>query len=148
MKAFDKKLRGETLIEIVLAIGLAVMVLFALVVLGSSSIKTGTSSSRRSVAEKLSSSGIEAIRYLRDTNGFDNLSNGCYKIDPDQIVDNLACDTWDALTLADGSKYDRKIEVADYAGSSTMKKVTATSKWVESGGDKQVVISTVLTKWQ
>ena len=143
--------KGETLIEVVLAVGLAVMVLFALVVLGSSAIKTGTSSTRRSEAEKLASSGVEAIRYLRDANGFDNLANGCYWINESDVpyIDAACLDanSWITISLGTGNSFDRKIQVAAYAGSTTMKKVTSTTRWVESSGTRSVVISTVLSEW-
>ncbi|PIR42678.1 hypothetical protein CO058_00390 [candidate division WWE3 bacterium CG_4_9_14_0_2_um_filter_35_11] len=144
--------RGETLIEVVLAIGLAVMVLFALVVLGSVSVKTSTSSSRRAQAEKLSSSGIEAIRYLRDGFGFDALVDGCYKIDagsPTGVSSLLDCNSWDSISLGASNSFERKIEISTYAGIATMKKITVTSQWLETGGEggyKKVVISTVLSK--
>ena len=150
--------KGETLIEVVLAVGLAVMVLFALVVLGSSSVKTSTSSTRRLEAEKLASSGVEAIRYLRDANGFDGLADACYKIDDSgssvSKIDGpcASASSWISISLGTGNSFDRKIEVASYAGTLTMKKVTSTARWVEtggsgSGGSKSVVISTVLSKW-
>ena len=151
-----KNLKGETLIEVVLAVGLAVMVLFALVVLGSTAVKTGTSSSRRAEAEKLASSGIEAIRYMRDASGFDILADGCYQInvsDVQAVPNNANCLTngWVTISLGTNS-FDRKIEIASYAGSATMKKITSTARWVETGGagsgeTKSVVISTVLSKW-
>ena len=148
-----KSKRGETLIEVVLAIGLAVMVLFALVILGSSSVKTSTSSSRRAQAEKLSAAGIESIRYFRDNSGFNSLTVGCYKIDPSQSngVSALDCSLWDSITLNGAANtFDRKIEISDYAAQASMKKITVTSRWFESGGVgdyKQVVIETVLTQW-
>src|SRR3989344_2806828 len=103
--------KGETLIEVVLAVGLAVMVLFALAVLGSSAIKTGTSSTRRSEAEKLASSGVEAIRYLRDANGFDNLADGCYQIDSTgssvTYIDSTCADSsaWIFISLGTGNSF-------------------------------------------
>lgn len=149
----NKNRKGETLIEVVLAVGLAVMVLFALVVLGSSAVKTGTSSSRRAEAEKLASSGVEAIRYLRDANGFDSLELGCYTIDSTGSSVSKINDTCAdpasriEINLGTGDSFDRKIEVAAYAGSTTMKKVTSTARWVESSGTRSVVISTVLSEW-
>jgi len=41
---------------------------------------------------------------------------------------------------------DRKSEVSQYAGTN-MKKVTSTGRWREAGGYRQVVISTVFSKW-
>lgn len=147
-----KSQKGETLIEVVLAIGLAVMVLFALVVLGSASVKTNTSSSRRAQAAKLSSAGVEAIRYLRDSSGFDALIDGCYKIDTSSPtgVSTLNCGAWDTVSLGTGNSFQREIQVSTYASQTSMKKVTVSSRWEESGGSggyKQVVIETVLTKW-
>ncbi len=149
-----KNLKGETLIEVVLAVGLAVMVLFALVVLGSTAVKTGTSSSRRAEAEKLASSGVEAIRYKRDASGFDSLTNGCYQINGSDVQATADCvnNAWVTISLGTGNFFDRKIEISSYAGSATMKKITSTARWVETGGagsgeTKSVVISTVLSKW-
>lgn len=156
LKYKHNKRKGETLIEVVLAVGLAVMVLFALVVLGSTAVKTGTSSSRRAEAEKLASSGVEAIRYKRDASGFDSLANGCYQISGSDVakINDTCVDpgSWITISLGTGNSFDRKIEIASYAGSTTMKKITSTARWVETGGSgtgetKSVVISTVLSKW-
>jgi len=146
-----KKLKGQTLIEIVLSLGLATSVIVAIVILGTATLKTTTSSSRRAEATKLSSSGVEAIRYLRDSSGFDSVSITCYTISENNVIKltDSECDTslaWDRITLGTNNIFDRKIEVSQYAGTN-MKKVTSTVRWQEAGGYRQVVISTVFSKW-
>jgi Tfp pilus assembly protein PilV len=158
----NQNYKAQSLIEIVIAIGLASLVLTALVVLGSASIKTSTSSLRRAEASKLSSSGIEAIRYVRDTQGFSNFADsdgeviekcwiirgtsvdlleedagGCAANDttPSELNDHII-NGWDIIALEGSSDvlFERKIQTEQYANSDDMVKATSVVRWEESVG--------------
>lgn len=144
---------GQTLIEVVLAIGIAVLVVVALVVLGSTSVRVAKSSLRRSEAAKLAAAGLEAVRYARDadgsTCGFSSLDIGCYRLNSTGsvcgVLDyNPAACGGTAIRLED-EEYTRTIKIEQYNGSPNKLLVTSVVTWKEPRGDKSVTLSTVLT---
>lgn len=170
-----KKLKGQSLVEIVISIGLASLVLTALVILGSASVKTSTSSINRAEASKLAASGIEGVRYLRDEFGFTYIPiDTCYMIEGSAISEDTDADCsdpdfndpqgWDEVLNADGSAsiFERKIKVQSYGDSEgldeddvQLKKVTSVVRWPEGLGEtidgetyRKVEISTVFTRWR
>lgn len=168
-----KHIQGQSIIEIVLSIGISALVISALIVLGTLSLRTALSSARRDEATKLATSGIEALRFKRDSEGFSTLSDGCYLIDstatppiqemttsadPTCVSDTVGWDIIDLTNSTSKSIFERKILVRPYGTSAEqakMKKVTTTVRWPESGGtqfgantDKTVVLSVVLSEWK
>lgn len=167
-------LSGQSIVEIVLSIGVAALVVGALIVLGSMSLRTGLSSARRAEATRLAISGLEAMRFRRDNNGFDAVSTGCYTIDPTSgAVTRLTPDAtegdcpndgngWVQIDLTNSSSqsiFDRKIKVEEYGSTSNgenarMRLVTTTVRWpegTESDGtdaERSVVMSLVLSNWE
>lgn len=153
--------------EIVVSIGISVLVLSALIALGSASVKTATSSSRRIEASKLSASGIEAARYVRDTLGFVELSDGCFKINGsslDPVDGGCSNDTegWETITLPNGEQFERRIEIKPYPDGTSSENavsriVVSETRWPEAlggiiGSDeegfKKVTLTIVLSNWQ
>ena len=149
IKTNMKNKKSQTILEIVLAIGIASMVLTALVILAAASVKTSNSSLRRAEASKYATAGIEAMRYQRDTKGLTaGVFNGCFKIKSDGT---LSVDTRTCPPEGDdiGNGFKRSIVVADYGSDGDMKKITVTVTWQEkSNTPKQVIVSTVLSKWK
>lgn len=161
---------GQSIVEIVLSLGVAALVIGALIILGTSSLRTALSSARRTEATRLAVSGVEAMRFYRDTEGFSQLQPGCYEITTlirkmDSAEGTCALETqgWQVIDLTESSSqsiFERKIEVEIYGGSATeqakMRKVTTTVKWPEGqgetiGGDdnqRSVVMSVVLSQWE
>lgn len=67
----SKKYRyGQTLVELVVAIGVVAMVLMALISAVTASLRYGQVSRNRSVAVKLAQEGMELSRKLRDESGW------------------------------------------------------------------------------
>lgn len=168
-------LYGQSVIEIVLAIGLASMVMAALIILGSASLRTATSSARRAEATKLANSGVEAVRFIRDLHGFYDTQTfnelpKCYEVSGNNITYTEGCnditegDEWIPVTLSGSSSdgiFQRKIYVQKYPTNLTpaddyeMVLVTSIVRWPESPGGRignedgmrSVVVSTVLSAW-
>ncbi len=149
---------GQTIIEIVLSIGLAAMVLSALLVLGAASSKTVASSLRRSQATKLAVQGIEAMRYYRDENGYFQLKSGkCYTINTfgeiDEAGDVTTCPYQDVVAPSGDSgannTFQRMIEVVDDLNNT--KRVTVTVQWADSTNKTEdvsnVKIVSLLSNW-
>ena len=168
-RSFQKNLHGQTIIEIILSIGIATLVITSLVILGSVSLRTALSSARRAEASKLAVSGLEAMRFYRDQRGFSNLAEGCYQIEADGQITSVSCPTeetgWVNINLSGGSTatemvFGRKIEISEYGSSAEeqakMRLITSTVRWTESGGSlvggvesqKSVVMSSVLSSWE
>ncbi len=170
---YRENLSGQSIVEVVLSIGVAALVIGALVILGSSSLRTALSSARRTEATRLAVSGLEAMRYYRDTTGFSSLQEGCYQISTsgeisgigaDGSADRLCTDIrygWQTLDLQTSSSkaiFERKIEVRAYgttAENTRMRKVTTTVKWPEGSGEsvggdanqRQDSMTVVLSEW-
>ncbi len=170
LKKIVTKKGGQTLLEVILSIGILAIVLTALAVLGMTTLKTSKSSLSRSEAIKLASAGIEATRYVRDKSGcgldlfaedIDSGSgtnpDGCYKIsipsgsvcgvlEPDLSCDGEEFNSGEQGTT-DGQKFVRKIQVQKYKGKdpSEIVLVRSTVTWKESVGTKKVVLTNVLT---
>lgn len=163
---------GQSIIEIVLSVGVAALVIGALVVLGTVSLRTALSSARRSEATRLAVSGIEAMRFYRDTQGYEDIEEGCYEINSDGSITKMSptgdssCSNegsgWveiDLTNSASQSIFNRKIKVEAYGDAGEdfkMKKVTTNVRWAESGGSviggvdeqRNVVMTVVLSNWQ
>jgi len=144
-----KHLPAQTLLEVVLAIGLAVAVLVSLVILASASIRTVNSALSRTTATKLANAGVEAVKFKRDVTGLEGGSIVCYRVlnNSSDGVGTLDCSSWEVVSL-EGMSYNRKIVVQDYspALSVSLMKVSSVVNWTDAGGvSKEVVINTVLS---
>ncbi len=156
---------GQTIIEIVLSIGLAAMVLSALLVLGAASSKTVAASLRRSQATKLAVQGMEAMRYYRDDKGYFQVSAGkCYTINSTGAIEaagDVGSCAFQNVVSASGetganNTFQRLIEVV--AGGSEpgvpdhTKKVIVTVQWAASSTDTKddvgvVKLVSLLSNW-
>ena len=74
MLNFNKK--GQTLIEVLLSVGISVIVISALVLLAINGMRNTRSALARSVGEKLAVAGIEAVKITRDINGYGSFAAG------------------------------------------------------------------------
>ncbi len=162
---------GQSIVEVVLSLGVAALVIGALIVLGTVSLRTALSSARRTEGTRIAVSGLEAMRYLRDTQGFSQLTAGCFQISTTGAITKMtgangACATeptgWQTIDLtnsASKSIFKRRIRVVNYpsgaAASSPMRKVTVTVRWPEGSGEsvggeanqRSVEMSVVLSSW-
>lgn len=69
----QKNKKGISLVETILAVAMLALVVPAIIVLGVISLRSNNNAVRRSEASKLASSGIEAIKYVRDSCGYASL---------------------------------------------------------------------------
>lgn len=154
------KFKSQTLIEVVLSIGLAAMVLSALLVLGAASSKTVASSLKRSQATKLAVEAIEAVRYARDTSGFAYIQSGCYSLNSTELVTMPTCDASSFETInisvddSSTNNFERMIRIEDDASNLFSKNIYVTVRWLESTGEtsgsdtyKSINLNTILAKW-
>jgi len=150
--------RGQTLIEVVLAVAVAVIVVFSLVALATLSMNYAQSALRRSEAVKLADAGMEAFRLERDTAGFgsqcleENAAFTTYAVNQtpagsgDCNFVNLLSKDHEEITLRSNVTYSRKMVVKN--DGADKKDILVTVKWVEGSSERRVTMSGVLSNWR
>ena len=131
---------GQSLMEVVVAMGLVVVAVVALVSTTIFTQKAARSANAQTQATKLAEESIEQLRVIRDRRGFGYLvASTCYILnatDPDPNSWSLTiCGTPPSFTLGN-IEFVRSIDVVD--DGANKKKVTVSVSWQESGGTKKV----------
>lgn len=140
---------GQSLIEVVVAVGIVAVAVVALVSAIIFTQKTARSANLQTQATKLAEESIEQIRVVRDRRGFSYLVNdSCWKL---VITDPADPTTWNFSNTAPNIcpeiislgniAFSRSIKIED-GSNSRQKKVTITVSWQESGGVRSVINST------
>ena len=160
------KKSGQTLIELMVAVGLIAMVVTALLVLVSAATKVGVSSLRRSQATKIATLALESVRFYRDKESYDNLPNPnneiCFIIDNEispgsSPLTPTSCQISTAdfqEVLLEGFSFYRQIKLLPEDSVLNSRDVIVEVRWFESGGTqegaanyRQVILSTSISKW-
>ncbi len=121
--------RGQTLIEVVVGIGLLVIVVTALIGLGVVAMKASTSARNRTVGAKLANEGMEMARSVRDQGSLGDVAD-----DSDNV-------TVGSVT------FTRTRTVTDVVAGQK-KKIVVEVSWPESSGTKTVSVASYLTDWR
>ena len=155
MNIHDKKSfcrKGQSLVESVVAIAVVILIVSGLIVAVISSLHSSQSSRARSTATKLTQTGIEAIRNLRDggwTQFITFVSPVAWCLDesgnplPPNDIDS-SC----PQIITGGVSFDRRVLItADvFPPEKTTIKVTVT--WTEGQTPKVSEAETYLSKWR
>lgn len=147
----SKRLKGQSLIEVVVSLGVAVILAVSLISTSLITQKTARTAKNNNQATKLAQGSIEKVRVLRDRQGFNAMPLGlCLMLDssdPDPVKWRLngGCSLGETIT-SNNTNFTRKIEIDD-SGVNT-KLVTVTVTWNEPGGAQAVKQQTFLSKWQ
>lgn len=143
---------GQTLLEIIVAVGVMVLLITGLVVGTSVSLRTSQYGQRRSQATKYAQEGIEIMRALRDSTDWDEYialdTNGsgatllCLGNDqnPTQAT---SCDP----NLGENNTYTRDVSF-DWNSPDSRVEVSVTVSWSEAGQTPDVTLDTFFTKRQ
>ena len=142
--------KGQTLVEVVMSIGVSVIVIVALVVLATSSLRNAQESLRKSERSKFASAGIEAVIYFKNVTGFSSIPTGNYYLVGSSVGTVLApivspSTPWVNITSPSGLTYQRNIAVVNNTG--TMD-ITSTVKWADTQGSKQTQVRRLVTDWR
>lgn len=138
---------GQSLMEVVVAMGLVVIAVVALVSTTIFTQKSARSANAQVQATKLAEETIEQMRVLRDRKGYSAIFTGelCYMLDSsstDLELWELAypCITPEGEEITVGNvQLLRKIETSEIITAGTVKKqVKVTVSWQESGGTRKV----------
>jgi Tfp pilus assembly protein PilW len=150
-----RSLKGQTIVEIIIAVALAAMVVTALVSLNGVVLKTNVSTLKRAQANKVATLAMEAVRYHRDslgyTNAFDQPGIICFQIATESnasasLTKRPSCG-YENVDY-EGGIFRRKIEVSDESVATQSRKVTVSVEWDESTGTRRVIFNTYLSKWR
>ncbi|OGD84973.1 hypothetical protein A3B51_00285 [Candidatus Curtissbacteria bacterium RIFCSPLOWO2_01_FULL_41_18] len=145
--------RGQSLIEVVVSLGVIVVLAVSLISTSLITQKTARTAKNNNAATKLTQESIEKIRVFRDRQGFSALRTRlCLTLDSSD-VDPVKWKLNDCAAGAEGeaielnnTSFNRKIEIDDNGGS--LKLVIVTVTWSEPGGIQTVKDQTFLSKWE
>ena len=151
---------GQSLVEVVVSIGIAVMLAIALITTSLITQKSSRSARNNSQATKLVQQTLEQLRVLRDRKGFSTATfpsastTLCFTFnstDPDPInwaLTSTVCT--DLQTIALGTTdFKRKFEMINEPLVTAEKRlITVTVSWDESGQTRSAKSQTFLSLWQ
>lgn len=157
--------KGQTLIEIAVALGISTIVIVALVILAASGLRNAQDTIRRTESNKMANAGIEAVIYYKNAFGFNSATNfpqeigeaGKYCYNMLDSGSSTSLDKIPDCSLNDGYvtvyspttnlSYDRKITVVK-DGPNTYT-VYSTVNWTVVGNkENSVSVKRVLTNWK
>lgn len=155
--------KGQTLIELIVAIAVSILVLGSLVFATITSLRNAQLAKNQSQATKLAQEGLEGVRSIRDRNGeiFFSYYSGSSRIDLNSFNQlwnvALRCDdnchfyfNLGVLTgggedsFEDVNGFKRKIIMEDDTDGSRQKKVTAIVLWNDTTGEHESRLATIL----
>lgn len=139
---------GQSLVEAMIALGVAVIVIVALINLSLAALHSSTVAQNQLTAKNLANQGLEIVRSLRDQD-WGNLpatSTDPYYLNSDKTA--LVASPVEKIDKeATADFFTRKIFIADI-GDDQKKQVTCGVEWEDSAGQQQVSVSTYLTNWR
>ncbi len=147
--------RGQTIIEVIVVIGIVVVLTTGLIAGTTSSLKSAQSDRSRSEAVKYAQEGIEVARQLRDENWdtFFSYGGSVYCLGSDAkgntnfvVSTGGQCPT--NIMMQDGtlSIFTRSVQFA-WQGNSGMQ-IVVTVSYPENSQTKNVQLTTYLTQWR
>jgi|694.fasta_scaffold00337_62 Tfp pilus assembly protein PilV len=164
---FNNK-KGQTIVELLVAVALIGMVVTALLVLAATASKVGLSSLKRSQAGKIATLGLETVRYYRDKDSYYSFPESdtpiCYTISNEtnpgaDALDKLGdCSMASFVLVTSGTNnFTRQIKVMPEDSVTKSRDVIVEVRWMESVGTpdgtlfntkyRNVVLSTSIAEW-
>jgi len=131
---------GQSLIEAIIALGVAVIVITALINLSLVSLHSSQSGRNQLKAQNLANQGLERVRALRDESWANLPDTGTYRLTPtglEAIEEGELGETVDIFT--------RKIYIRAVDGQKIQ--VTSLVIWVEGGQEQEAEVTSFLTNW-
>jgi Tfp pilus assembly protein PilV len=140
---------GQSLFEVVVAVGVFALIIAAIVGLATSSIRNSTFSRNNSLATQYSQQAVEWLRTERDTDWvafYNHASTPFYCLDSLSWVNTGTCDTLNELDAIPDTLLFREVSLTRDTATSVTAEVT--TSWTDSQGTHQVETSTVFTDWR
>jgi type II secretory pathway pseudopilin PulG len=145
---------GQSLIEVIVATAIVVGLAISLVTASLVTQRASRSAKNNTQATKLVQQNIEQMRIYRDRKGYQALSPGCFTLDtssPDPanwsltVLPTCSGSTVGEPVTLESTQFRRKIAIS--SASDTVRSITVTVSWSDSGGDQAVSNQTFLTTW-
>lgn len=142
--------KGQTLIEVVLAVSVAVIVVYALVALATIAMTYAQSAIKRTEATKLANAGMEAFRLERDARGFNGvcMNLGTYRIKPPDIAAPcvyIQTEPHKEIITLGNITYFRQMEIS---GGGSIKNIKVIVSWNEGSTERHVSMTGILSDWR
>jgi type II secretory pathway pseudopilin PulG len=163
----NKDQKGQSLLEVLTALGVAAVVIVALSILAVSSLRNAQHARSQTEATKFVNEGIEQVRTVRDQKGWNAFGgytiNSCYVVDttvsPWSLTNNggvVVCGSGGEPIGSTQFKREIKLEDANLSGGTPGcstgpcpgRKITVSVFWTDSFGLNTSQASTVLTEWK
>ncbi|OGD86187.1 hypothetical protein A2Z23_03160 [Candidatus Curtissbacteria bacterium RBG_16_39_7] len=149
----NKNNSGQSLLEVLTALGVAAVIIVALTTLAVTSLRNAQHARSQTTATKLASEGIEQVRTVRDRQGWTAfylyVFGKCYTVDTTNwILQNAEDPPCDGMEVSGYSGYVRKIFLENESTGGEGRKITVTVTWTDSFGENTSQATTILTKWQ
>lgn len=135
---------GQSIVEVVIAVGIVALVLVALVTAVTVSIRNSTFSKNKSIANKYVSEGIEAVRSIRDAD-WTTLNNESGQING--LLNSSGVWSFSSASDIPASGYTRTVNVACNSVPGDSCNVTVTVSWISGTQTHSSSASTTYTKW-
>lgn len=131
---------GQTLIEVVIAMGISVLILVTLVSGVTVSLRNIQFANNKAQATKYAQEAFEAVRTIRDRD-WELITNGEHG-----LVWNETETQWDFAEGSDATGQLRRVVTITDGGTSNSKNVTVVVSWREGSEIKNVTLYTVVVK--
>lgn len=147
MKKYNK---GQSLFEVVLALGLSTLIIVALVSLASNSIKNAAYSRNKTYATRYTQEATEWLRGERDGD-WDVFRENIYFCEGQSFVQCLDTLTWRNCGICGDAEFidttfKREISFSEIVADSVT--VEITTYWTDSQGIHEMRSNTILTDWR
>jgi type II secretory pathway pseudopilin PulG len=148
-KIGNKRQEGQSLLEVLTALGVAVIIIVALSILAVSSLRNAQHARAQAEATKYVNGGLEQVRTVRDRQGwsmfFSYAVPKCYSVQTSDwtLQEDSSC------SGVPVSGHIRTILLEDQTTpEGEGRKVTVTVSWTDSFGPNTSSATTILTKWK
>lgn len=138
---------GQSLFEVIVAIGISALILVGIVSLASGSVRNSSFSRNNAQATKYAQEGVEWLRGQRDA-GWDNLATHS------SVAGTTTClgaspPAWGgSCTVSTDTKFTRNVVLTTDAGNSNIINALVTVSWSDSQGNHSVHSNNKFTNWR
>ncbi|MEA2020830.1 MAG: hypothetical protein U9M98_03930 [Patescibacteria group bacterium] len=144
----DCKEEGQSLVEIIVSVGLVFVAVAALLALVAMSMRGSGFGTTKARAAKLSNEHMERIRAYRDTVGwaafFEEMTDNCMG-QPCYLSENLSLNSGGVGT---SNPFGYYFQVEQIAGATDRLRILVNVNWGEHGSDRNISAKAILTDWR
>jgi Tfp pilus assembly protein PilV len=140
---------GQSLIEVIVAVGMMALLLVSLLALITISIKNSRLAQNRAQAVSLSQGGVELMRAFRDfswTGFLQEADSTNYQLPQNWVVEDSLGPVCDTVSIEINGVFSRCVTLS-LSGIDTVE-VLVTTYWADGSQTKTVTQTTRLSKWE